>query len=86
MTRYARATGVLWRLADDRVLVRRAGDPATAMEAVLHGATAVVWLALDGPRSEDELCTELAAAGSTAPGSDVAAALAILCDHRLVET
>ncbi len=53
---YARARRVLWRQGPDRVLVRRVGGEAFD----LLGAAAVLWVALDVPRSLAELTDELA--------------------------
>jgi hypothetical protein len=52
----ARGEGLVWRLANDRVVVRRVG----ASDAVeLFGAAALVWAALDEPRSVADLAGDL---------------------------
>lgn len=69
-----RAAGATWRLLPTGVLVRR---PGRASEAVLlTGATAVVWCALDRPRSESALQT-------AHPGNDEG--LRLLLDDGLVQ-
>lgn len=55
----ARAEGVVWRVASDRVLVRRAGIRGPAAARELLGAAAVVFAALDGPASVPELAASL---------------------------
>ena len=56
---YERVTRVVWRQGADRVLVARLdGDSAD-----LVGAAALLWLALDEPRTIDVLAAELAEFG-----------------------
>ena len=52
---YARASDVLWRLAHDRVLVRRIGHDGRD----LVGLAAMIWLALDEPRTLHDLEEQL---------------------------
>ena len=52
---YSRASDVLWRNAPDRVLVRRVGHEGLD----LFGVAAMVWLALDTPRTIAELEREI---------------------------
>ena len=52
---YARASDVLWRSAPDRMLVRRVGHEGLD----LFGLAAMVWLALDTPRTITELEREI---------------------------
>ena len=80
----ARAPAVLWRLADDRVIVLRVEGPATRLAAELTGPTAVVWLALDRPRPLRELVEELVAAGSDDPARMASIAVAELLASGLV--
>ncbi len=81
---YARAARVLWRLAPDRVIVRRVGDRTADAAAELTGSAAVLWLALQSPRSEAQLCAELQAAGSADPAKELHVALAMLADRCLI--
>ena len=57
-TRYVRADDLVWRLARDRVLVRRVGDHSDAAAIDLLGAAAVVWVAAEEPLTSDELAAE----------------------------
>lgn len=59
MCTYERVARVVWRQGADRVLVARLdGDSAE-----LVGAAALLWLALDEPRTLDMLAAELAEFG-----------------------
>ena len=55
MTQFARCRDVLWRMGGDRVVVRR----LCADGLDLIGAAAMLWAALDQPRSLQDLCAEL---------------------------
>ena len=78
--RYRRHGDVLWRLAHDRVVARRIG-----MEGVdLQGATALVWVVLDEPRSLTEIMAELAAADHHLDHADVAMAVEQLTGASLI--
>ena len=57
-TRYVRADDLVWRLARDRVLVRRVGDHGDTAAIDLLGAAAVVWVAAEQPLTPDELAVE----------------------------
>jgi hypothetical protein len=48
----------VWRLARDRVLLRRVGDHSGSAAIDLLGAAAVVWVAAEEPLTPDELVTE----------------------------
>ncbi len=60
---FCRSDGVVWRLAPDRVLVRRLGDLSANGCADLIGLAAAVWVGLDEPASIAELHSRLADAG-----------------------
>lgn len=81
---YARAGDVVWRIGPDRVLVRKVGHEGLD----LVGAAAMIWLALDEPRTLDAIDAELAdaIAGSTGDVVDVEGTLAPLVAGGLVET
>jgi hypothetical protein len=55
-----RAGGVVWRCAPDRVITLRVGDRSERAVNELHGAAAVVWLALDEPATSEQLTVRLA--------------------------
>jgi hypothetical protein len=57
-TRYTRADDLVWRLARDRVLLRRVGDHGETAAVDLLGAAAVVWVAAEEPLSPDELAVD----------------------------
>jgi hypothetical protein len=63
----ARAPGLVWRLATDRVLVRRVGARGEGAALDLLGSAALVWVALDAPRDLDDLAAELARAMGSDP-------------------
>lgn len=75
---FSRPPDVVWRLASDRVLVRRVGDLTDAGCADLIGVAAAVWVGLDQPATEAELAARLTEADIDA---DCTKAL-----HELVET
>ena len=60
---FSRPEAVVWRLAPDRVLVRRVGDLSDDGCADLIGFAAAVWVGLDEPASLAELRERLADAG-----------------------
>ncbi len=72
----------MWRLAADRVLVRRVGDLTDDGCADLIGFAAAVWVALDEPASLPELSARLADAGilESADTVDVDLVDAVLVD------
>ena len=71
--RFSRPENVVWRLAPDRVLVRRVGDLSDDGCADLIGFAAAVWVGLDEPASLTELRARLADAGiDTDDGNDTA--------------
>ncbi len=76
---YARAQRVLWRQGPDRVLVRRVSGEALD----LLGMAAMVWVALDSPRTVAGLIDELAE--FVANTSGVEATLHDLLARGLVE-
>jgi hypothetical protein len=57
-TRFVRADDLVWRLARDRVLVRRVGDHGDSAAIDLLGAAAVVWVASEVPLSPEELAAD----------------------------
>ena len=76
-TRYVRAADLVWRLARDRVLVRRVGDHSDSAAIDLLGAAAVVWVAAEDPLTADELAAE------TELGADtIAESIELLVDGR----
>lgn len=73
-----RAQDLLWRVAPDCILVRRLDDPGDAILELVGGA-ALVWLALDEPRTVAEL-----AAGFDVEADNVRQALDALAAQGLV--
>ncbi len=57
---YARARGVMWRIAADRVLVHRVGVPAESAAFELTGPIALAWAALDEPGTLTDVAARLA--------------------------
>ena len=82
--RYARMSGVLWRAASDRVLLRRVCDYSPDSAADLTGSAALLWVALDEPLSASELRSELAIAGYADVIAECDLAISMLLDHRLI--
>lgn len=78
MGAWNRADGVTWRLLGQRVLCTRHMGPS----ADLTGAAALVWVALDEPRTRDALVQDLAEFGAAA--ADIDDALRMLAEARLV--
>ena len=76
---YARAGRVVWRQGPDRVLVRSVGGDALD----LLGIAAMVWVALDSPRTVAGLTDELAE--FVADASGVEATLQDLLARGFVE-
>lgn len=65
---YARQVEVVWRLAPDRVLVRRVWPKDGEDEAAdLLGAAALVWIALDEPGTRADVVERLADADQQLP-------------------
>lgn len=81
---YVRARRVLWRLAHDRVLIRKVGDHSTAVDAELTGPAAVVWLVLDEPQTTAGLRSALEVAGCAKPGVELELVLSMLREHGLI--
>ena len=80
-TRYTRSEDLVWRLAPDRVLVRRVGDHGDTAAVDLLGAAAVVWVA-----AEEPLTTEQLAAETELDAATVADSIALLVQgHWLAE-
>ena len=80
---FRRGGGVVWRLAPDRVLVRRVGDLSADGCADLIGLAAALWVGLDEPTSISELESRLAEAGIDAlDASDV---LPVLVERGWIE-
>lgn len=82
---WARRPGVLWRLAGESVIVRRAARRDVDAESQLMGAAAVIWLELDEARTEAELADALTDAGAPDPDDALHAALELLSGARLIE-
>ena len=83
----SRTRRVVWRLADDRVVLRPIEGSGTPEPDVLEvaGPAAVVWLALDRPRTFDALRAELQAAGCGDANSELEGAMTVLAEHGLIE-
>jgi hypothetical protein len=77
---YSRAPDVVWRLAPDRVLVRRIGHTDEQLLEVL-GDAALVWLALDEPATEQEISERLVGADIT---DSPTGGIRLLIDSKLV--
>jgi hypothetical protein len=86
---HQRATDVVWRLAADRVIVRRVGTADGAMTE-LHGGAALVWVALDEPGTTADvvrrIARELPDVDRTTLEATVAEALASAVEAGLVQT
>ncbi len=79
---------MVWRLASDRVLVRRVGDLTDDGCADLIGFAAAVWVALDEPASLPELSARLADAGIDTVDvnrADLVDAVDALVERRWIE-
>lgn len=83
--RFARPENVVWRLAPDRVLVRRVGDLTDDGCADLIGFAAAVWVGLDEPASLAELTARLADADIDTADANYTDALAALVERGWVE-
>jgi hypothetical protein len=83
--RFSRPVGVVWRLAADRVLVRRVGDLTDEGCADLIGFAAAVWVALDEPASLAELGARLADADIDSIDADLVDAVAALVERGWTE-
>lgn len=77
--RFQRSPSVVWRLATDRLLVRRADGTEPVAEDLL-GAAALVWVAVDEPRTSDDVAREVGIDPET-----VRASLDVLLAHRWIE-
>jgi len=76
---FQRSPRTVWRLASDRVLIRRV-DSEDPIAEDLFGAAARVWVAADEPRDVSDLAHE------TDLDIDVVEqALDLLVDHRWIE-
>lgn len=82
---YRRATRVLWRAAADRVVLRHCGPCADRAANEISGWAALLWLALDRPRSLADLIGELERSGYAEPDTQLQVALSLLLDHWLIE-
>ena len=79
--RYVRSPDLVWRLAHDRVLVRRVGDHDAAAATDLLGAAALVWVAAEYPLTATEIAID------TALDADaVAASISLLVAGRWMES
>ena len=79
--KFLREPNVVWRLGPDRVLVRRIGSEGLD----LVGPAALVWIALDSPRTRSGLVDEISSALCAATDiADLEAALSVLVDRGLV--
>ena len=76
-TRYVRADDLVWRLARDRVLVRRVGVHGDTAAIDLLGAAAVVWVAAEEPLTPDALAAETELSGDA-----IAESIELLVDGR----
>jgi hypothetical protein len=56
--RYTRCDDLVWRLARDRILLRRVGDHGDTAAVDLLGAAAVVWVAAEEPLTPEQLAAE----------------------------
>ena len=78
---WEREENVVWRLGPDRVMVRRIGGDGLD----LVGAAAMVWIALDLPRTRAGLVNEIAAASAAAAEPEALdGALCELVERKLV--
>ncbi len=71
---------MVWRLAPDRLLLRRvrdSADSADTADADVVGGAALVWIALDEPADVDEISRRLREVGVDA---DPTEAIALLAD------
>lgn len=84
--RFARQVEVVWRLAPDRVLVRRPWpEPDQDEAADLLGVAALIWVALDEPGTADDVIDRIGEAlDETPPADDVAATLTSLLESGWV--
>ena len=81
-TVFVRAAEVVWRVAPDRVLVRRVddGEPRSADDgdndvddaADLMGAAALVWVALEEPATAAQIVERLGHADLARPTAEIA--------------
>ena len=56
---YTRATGVVWRVGPDRVLLHRSGVEPDAAAIELTGLVAYAWIALDEPATIAQIVDRL---------------------------
>lgn len=79
---YARLTQVVWRLAPDRVLVRRVWPEIGREEAAdLLGSAAMVWIALDQPGTAQDIIDRLAEVDQVVELGDLETTLRQLIEH-----
>lgn len=79
--KWEREPNVVWRLGPDRVLVRRVGGDGLD----LVGSAAMVWVALDGPRTRADLVDEISSVSAAAAEPEALnAALRELLECQLV--
>ena len=79
----ARDHRAVWRLAADRVVVRRVGDHGPDAAAEVTGSAILVWLALEEPRTTAELLDELSDYAD--PAAELENALTLLHEHEWIE-
>ena len=81
---YLRSPRAVWRLADDRVVVRTVGERTLGAEAEVSGSAVVVWLSLDEPRTVEGLRAALVSSGCDDPDVELELALGLLREHALI--
>ena len=80
MMRLVRSPEMLWRMVDDRVLVRAVGGSPFD----LVGTSAMVWIALDSPAAVVEVQERIAEVVLGVPLARVAEAISHLCKLGLL--
>ena len=79
---WARSPDVLWRVATDRVLVRRVGGGG--LDLLGLRAAALVWAALDEPANIADLCAHIVEVDGSASDETLQSALDMLYSAGLV--
>jgi hypothetical protein len=82
---FGRPESVVWRLAPDRVLVRRIGDLGNDGCADLIGLAAAVWVGLDEPASLAMLQARLTQAGITPTEVECADTVRVLVERHWID-
>ncbi|MFT6390609.1 MAG: hypothetical protein ACJA14_000116 [Ilumatobacter sp.] len=77
---FARVADAVWRLAPDRVIVRRASAGSDDAGADVWGLAAMVWAALDEPGSVVDLAERLAAEELAVNDADLGTVVSQLVD------